>query len=86
VAFILWGKVKHMKSYTIALVMIVKNEARALKRCLDSISPYVDNMIVLDTGSTDSTYTLAKSLGAQVYQFEWCNDFAAARNSALSQS
>jgi len=70
----------------LALVMIVKNEARCLGRCLNSVRKYVDRMIVLDTGSTDSTVEIAKSFGAEVYHYEWQNDFAAARNAALEKS
>jgi len=75
-----------MQTYNIALVMIVKNEARAIKRCLNSVAPYVDSIIVLDTGSTDNTVSLAKESGAQVFHFNWCDDFAAARNAALAYS
>ncbi|MET1755056.1 glycosyltransferase family 2 protein [Novosphingobium sp. RD2P27] len=70
----------------LALVMIVKNEARCLGRCLESVKRYVDRMIVLDTGSTDNTVEIAKSFGAEVYHYEWQNDFAAARNAALEKS
>ena len=51
---------------TIALTMIVKNEARSLARCLDSVAPWVDKMIVLDTGSTDDTIAIARAHGAEV--------------------
>jgi glycosyltransferase involved in cell wall biosynthesis len=67
----------------IALVMIVRNEARCLQRCLDSARPWVDEMWVLDTGSTDNTMAIAEASGAGVAQFMWCDDFAAARNAAL---
>ena len=72
-----------MAMYRIALVMIVRNEARCLQRCLDSARPWVDEMWVLDTGSTDATMAIAKASGAGVAQFLWCDDFAAARNAAL---
>jgi glycosyltransferase involved in cell wall biosynthesis len=68
----------------IALVMIVRNEARCLQRCLDSARPWVDEMWVLDTGSTDATMAIAQASGAGVVQFFWCDDFAAARNAALT--
>jgi glycosyltransferase involved in cell wall biosynthesis len=67
----------------IALVMIVRNEARCLQRYLDSARPWVDEMWVLDTGSVDATMTIAQDGGAGVAQFSWCNDFGAARNAAL---
>lgn len=69
--------------FRIALVMIVRNEARCLKRCLDSVRPWVDEMWVLDTGSSDATVQIAQADGAGVTHFMWCNDFAAARNAAL---
>ena len=70
----------------INLVMIVKNEERSLKRCLQAARPVVDEMIVVDTGSTDRTAELAKEMGAKVYEFTWVQDFSAARNFALEQS
>jgi len=70
----------------LALVMIVKNEAACIERCLTSVRSIVDEMIVVDTGSTDATVEIAARLGAQVHHFEWIDDFAAARNAALSLS
>ena len=70
----------------INLVMIVKNEERSLKRCLQAARPLVDEMIVVDTGSTDRTMELAREMGAKVYEFTWIQDFSAARNFALDQS
>lgn len=72
--------------YRTALVMIARNEARCIGRCLSSVRPWVDEMIVLDTGSTDDTVAIARSLGAQVHHFTWCDDFSAARNAALDHS
>jgi tetratricopeptide (TPR) repeat protein len=63
--------------------MIVKDEARALGRCLASVRDWVGEMIVVDTGSTDVTTEIARSYGAQVSHFPWCDDFSAARNAAL---
>lgn len=71
---------------TIALVMIVKNEERCLRRCLQSAAPYVDEIIIVDTGSTDSTLAIAKSFQAQIFHFDWVNDFAAARNESLTHA
>ena len=71
---------------TIALVMIVKDEERCLKRCLDSVRGLVDRMIVVDTGSQDGTREIARRAGAEVYDHTWKNDFAEARNYALSLS
>lgn len=68
---------------TVALVMIARNEARCIARSLASVRPWVDEMIVLDTGSTDDTVRLATEAGATVHHFSWVDDFAAARNAAL---
>ena len=68
----------------IALVMIVRNEARCLARCLASARPWVDEMVVLDTGSTDATPQIARDAGARLLHFDWIDDFAAARNAALA--
>lgn len=69
----------------LSVSMIVKNESLNLERCLSSIRPYVDEMVVVDTGSRDGTTEIAAQYGAKVSYFEWCDDFAAARNYALSQ-
>ncbi|BCL34345.1 glycosyl transferase [Nostoc sp. MS1] len=63
--------------------MIVKNESKTLPKCLSSVVNVVDEMIVLDTGSSDRTPHIAKEFGAKVYDFVWCNDFSKARNAAL---
>lgn len=70
----------------LALVVIARNEARCIARCLDSAAPHVDAMIVLDTGSTDDTVAIAEACGATVHSFAWCDDFSAARNAALDHS
>ncbi|MBF2045856.1 MAG: tetratricopeptide repeat protein [Leptolyngbya sp. IPPAS B-1204] len=67
----------------LSFCMIVKNEAENLARCLTSVQPIADELIVLDTGSTDDTVAIAESLGASVHHFTWANDFSAARNYAL---
>jgi hypothetical protein len=68
----------------LSLCMIVKNEKEHLPRCLTSVQPYVDEIVVVDTGSNDGTPEIASSYGAKVGYFAWCDDFAAARNYALS--
>ena len=65
--------------------MIARNEAANIGRCLDSVAPIADEMIVLDTGSTDETAALARARGAAVFPFVWCDDFAAAYNAALDR-
>ena len=67
----------------LALVMIVRDEARCIERCLNSARAWVDEMVVLDTGSRDDTAERAARLGARVANFKWIEDFAAARNAAL---
>lgn len=67
----------------LSLCAIAKNEATSLPNCLKSVTNVVDEIIVLDTGSTDKTPKIAQDFGAKVYHFQWCNDFSAARNEAL---
>lgn len=67
----------------LSLSMIVKNEEVALPRCLESVKGVVDEIVVLDTGSSDRTLDIARDFGTQVHSFDWCDDFAAARNQAL---
>jgi tetratricopeptide (TPR) repeat protein len=62
---------------------IVKNEEAMLPQCLNSVKDVVDEMVVLDTGSSDRTCQIAEEFGAKVHHFEWCNDFSAARNESL---
>lgn len=73
-----------LKPRRIALVMIVRDEARCIERCLASARPWVDEMLVLDTGSADATAEIAQRCGARVAHFRWVDDFAAARNAALA--
>jgi tetratricopeptide (TPR) repeat protein len=70
----------------ISLCMIVRDEEQDLPRCLASVRGVVDEICILDTGSTDSTVELARAAGARVESFEWCDDFAAARNAALAMT
>lgn len=66
--------------------MIVKNEEKNLRKCLDCLKDLMDEMIIVDTGSTDKTMEIARSYGAKVYDFEWIDDFAVARNYAFSKA
>jgi glycosyltransferase involved in cell wall biosynthesis len=70
----------------LSLAMIVKNEEEKLARCLDSIKDYVDEMVIVDTGSNDRTKEIAQSYGAKVYDFVWCNDFSKARNFSIEKT
>ena len=64
---------------TISLCMIVKNEEAVLDRCLSSIADLMDEIIIVDTGSTDRTKEIASRYTNQIYDFPWQNDFRAAR-------
>ncbi|AHM68240.1 hypothetical protein LK13_10505 [Paenibacillus polymyxa] len=68
---------------TIALCMIVKNEQEHLRRCLDSVKNKVDQIVIVDTGSTDETIKIAKEYTDDVHHMEWNNNFAAARNESI---
>jgi hypothetical protein len=70
----------------LSLVMIARNEARCIQRCLLSVRAHVDAMVVLDTGSSDGTGEIARRAGARVETFAWCDDFSAARNAALEHA
>ena len=65
--------------------MIVKNEEKNLKRCVDSVYEYVDQVIIVDTGSKDKTVEIAKQYTDDVYHFTWIDDFSAARNYSLEK-
>jgi tetratricopeptide (TPR) repeat protein len=67
----------------LSLSMIVRNEAERLERCLASVAGFVDEMVVVDTGSDDGTAAIAASCGASVHHLAWPGDFAPARNHAL---
>jgi len=71
----------------LSLCMVVKDEARNLPRCLDSVGPLAGELIVVDTGSADATPEIAAGFGAQVIPFDFTRvDFAAARNHALARA
>lgn len=70
----------------LSVCMIVKNEEKVLERCLESIHGIADEIIVVDTGSTDSTKDIALKYTEHVYDFEWVRDFAKARNFAASKA
>lgn len=70
----------------VSLCMIVKNEADILKQSLLAVSRYIDDIIIVDTGSTDRTKEIALNFTRKVYYFPWCDDFSAARNFSLEKA
>ncbi len=70
----------------ISLCMIVRNEESVLGRCLESARRWVDDIVIVDTGSTDGSVAIAKKHGARVFEHAWADDFAAARNAALEHA
>jgi tetratricopeptide (TPR) repeat protein len=74
------------RSHRISLTMIVRNEEKNLPSCLTSVAGVFDEIVVVDTGSTDRTIEIARSFGARVFDFVWVDDFAAARNAALARA
>lgn len=69
--------------HSLAIAMIVRDESEVISRCLNSARTVTDNILVLDTGSTDDTVRLAEEAGAKVRHFTWVNDFSAARNKSF---
>lgn len=67
----------------LSICMIVKDEERVLERCLSSVQDLADEIIIVDTGSTDKTKEIAKKYTDKIYDFKWCNDFSKARNESL---
>lgn len=72
--------------FNISLCMIVKNEEKNLYKCLNSVKKYVDEIIIVDTGSNDKTKEIAKEFTENIYDFIWCNDFSKARNFSIEKS
>ncbi|HEY9508952.1 MAG TPA: glycosyltransferase [Verrucomicrobiae bacterium] len=73
-------------NHRLSICVITKNEERFIEQCLKSIKPIAHQIVIVDTGSTDRTVEIAKSLGAEVHAFTWCDDFSAARNAALEHA
>ncbi len=71
---------------TISVCMIVKNEEKNLADCLDCLNEIADEIIIVDTGSADTTKAIASKYTDKVYDFKWIDDFAAARNFAFSKA
>ncbi|WP_054739620.1 tetratricopeptide repeat-containing glycosyltransferase family 2 protein [Cellulosilyticum ruminicola] len=70
----------------LSLCIICKNEEKKIARCINSVKEKVDEIIVVDTGSTDETIQIVKKLGAKVFEIPWENDFSKARNYAIDKS
>ena len=70
----------------VSLCIIARNEAKNLNRCFENIGDVVSEILLLDTGSSDGTNEVAKALGAQVFQYEWNEDFSGARNFLLQKA
>ncbi|MEX8495701.1 glycosyltransferase [Sphaerotilus sp.] len=75
-----------MPRYTVAAVLIVRDEAPRLRRALDSLRPWTDRLVVVDTGSQDGTADVARAAGAEVSHLAWHHDFSLARNAALERA
>ena len=76
----------HVSPKRLSLCMIVKNERSHLARCLNSAKSVVNEIIIVDTGSNDRTKDIAVAFGAKVFDFQWRNDFSAARNLSLTKA
>jgi glycosyltransferase involved in cell wall biosynthesis len=74
-----------MRPY-ISLCMIVKDEEKVIERCLSSVAHLVDEVVIVDTGSTDNTKEIVAKYTTNIYDFQWVNDFSAARNYAASKA
>lgn len=70
----------------LSLCMIVRDNARTLPACLESIRPWVDEMVIVDTGSMDETPLIVEDYGGRLFHFPWCDDFSAARNESLKHA
>ena len=74
----------------LSIGMIVKNEEQNLRKCLEAMRPILQQidseLIIADTGSTDATISIAKEFTENVFHFEWCDDFAAARNATMDRA
>lgn len=71
---------------SVSLCMIVKNEEDVIERCLKSIADIVDEIVIVDTGSSDNTKAIASKFTGKIFDFEWIDDFSAARNYSFSKA
>ena len=74
------NRAKPATGLTLSLCMIVRDEEQMLPRCLAAVAPAVDEIVIVDTGSTDATVEIARSFGAKVIEFPWTGSFSEARN------
>jgi tetratricopeptide (TPR) repeat protein len=74
------------KRATISACLIVKNEQESLPRCLESIADIMDEIVVVDTGSSDRTIEIAEEFGCRVFRYTWTGDFSAARNESIKHA
>ncbi len=80
------GFARSLSPVFLSACLIVKNEEQRLSPCLDSLKIVADEIIVVDTGSSDRTVMIAKKHQAKVFNFAWCDDFSQARNYAIAQA
>lgn len=71
---------------SLSLCMIVRDEEKVIKRCLNSVTEIVDEIIIVDTGSIDNTKEIVKEFTDKIYDFEWIDDFSKARNFSFSKA
>src|SRR6202042_930105 len=74
------NRAKPASGLTLSLCMIVRDEEQMLPRCLAAVASAVDEIVIVDTGSTDATVEIARSFGAKVIEFPWTGSFSEARN------
>ncbi|MFN8672966.1 MAG: glycosyltransferase family 2 protein [Candidatus Sericytochromatia bacterium] len=79
-------KLEIEENNTISLCMLVKNNEKNVKRALDSLQGIIDELIIVDLGSTDKTIEIVKPYGSKIFQYEWNGSYADARNFALEQA
>ncbi len=79
-------KKQNSNGIRLSLCMIVRDNENTIEPCLKSIQPWVDEMIIVDTGSVDRTPEICRQYGAKMFEFPWCDDFSAARNESVKHA
>ncbi|MBR1390982.1 MAG: glycosyltransferase [Lachnospiraceae bacterium] len=74
------------KNQVLSVCIITKNESKKLEKCLQTLKAYPFEIVIVDTGSTDDTKQMAKAYTSAIYDFDWCDDFAAAKNFAIRKA